>query len=183
MRRMIIHAIDTGKGNANKIAKKINILNAVHMMFNAWNSFYSLYYQMFSKSRKCSFSGYSDDYDYDENDSYDEEFNDWMTVDDDLPIYHMMDDGEIVNAVLEKRKKEADNSTFPGEDNDGDDDEEEERIPVKRPEILNAMDLLSRALEENEVGDLNFTTLNEIEAKLLAALPQKQSIITDFFRK
>ncbi|XKL60444.1 hypothetical protein PGB90_007501 [Kerria lacca] len=94
-----------------------------------------------------------------------------------------MDDGEIADAVLEKRKKEADNSTFPGKDNDGDDDEEEERIPIKRPELLNAADLLRRALKENEIGDLYFITLNEIEAKLLAALPQKQSIITEFFRK
>ncbi|KAK7582263.1 hypothetical protein V9T40_013708 [Parthenolecanium corni] len=113
--------------------------------------------------------------------------DDWVTIDDDLPVYHTrtMDDREIADAVLEGREKEANNSTFPGEDNDGDkgEEEEEERIPVKRPEVSNAVNLLRRALEENEVGDLYFTTLNEIEAKLLAALPQKQSVITDVFRK
>ncbi|XKL67243.1 hypothetical protein PGB90_010663 [Kerria lacca] len=136
----------------------------------------------FQKAGMCSFSGCGDNDDYNGNDSYDEEFNNWMIIDDDLPIYHIMDDREIVDAVLEERKKEA-NSTFPGEDNDGDnDDEKEERMPIKKPEVLNAVDFLRRTLEENEIGDLYFTTLNEIKAKLLVALPQKQSVITNFFR-
>ncbi|XKL64446.1 hypothetical protein PGB90_004532 [Kerria lacca] len=86
--------------------------------------------------------------DYNGNDSYNEKFNDLVTIDNDLPIYHTMNDGEIVDAVLEERKKEANNSTFPEED---DDDEEEERILVKRPEVLNAVDLLRSALKENQV--------------------------------
>ncbi|XKL67091.1 hypothetical protein PGB90_010511 [Kerria lacca] len=84
--------------------------------------------------KKLTFSMLDDD-DYDGNDSYDEEFNDQVTVNDDLPICHTMNDREIVDAVLEERKKEADNSTFPRENNDGDDDEEEERISVKRPSL------------------------------------------------
>lgn len=85
------------------------------------------------------------------------------------------------------------NSTSLGEDDDCD-GEEEERIPVKRIEALHpvkrtgalhSVDVLRRALEENEVGDqyLYFQTLHEIETRLLSALPQKQSLITDFFRK
>ncbi|KAK7602907.1 hypothetical protein V9T40_006881 [Parthenolecanium corni] len=84
----------------------------------------------------------SDDDDYDGNDSYDKEFNDRVTTDDDLPVYQAMGNDKIADAVLESRKKEADNS--------GDEEEnEEERIPVKRSEVLNAVDLLRRALEEN----------------------------------
>ncbi|XKL67113.1 hypothetical protein PGB90_010533 [Kerria lacca] len=183
---MIIDTINSGKGNANEIAKKINIFNAIHMMFNAWNRVSTACItKCFRKAGMCSFSGCGDDDDYDGNDSYDEEFNDWITVDDDLPIYHTMEDGEIVDAVLEERKKESDNTTFPGEDNDGDDDdeeeeEEEERKPIKKPKFLNAVDFLRRVLKENEIGYLYFTTINEIEAKLLVTLPQKQSVITDF---
>ena len=125
-------------------------------------------------------SSCSDNHDYDGNESYDEGFLEWVSVDDDMPVYQTLDDEEIAEAVLEGRKKD-DNSTSVGEgDND---DEKEDRIPVKRTEALYAVDVLRRTLAENEVGDqyLYFQTFNEIETRLLAALPQKQSLITDFF--
>lgn len=102
---------------------------------------------------------------------------------DELPAYHTMDDGEIAEAVLEGIKKEDDDCTSVGEDDEG--DEQEERIPVKRTEALYVVNVLRRVLEENKVGDqyVYFQTLNEIEIRLLTALPQKQCLITDFFSK
>lgn len=184
MRRIIIDAIDAGKGSANDIAKKFTILNAIHMTFSAWNRVSAeCITNCFRKGGMCSDSAYSENDNYDENESYGEEFLEWVSVDDELPAYHTMDDGEIAEAVLEGMKKEDDDSTSVGEDDEG--DEEEDRIPVKRTEALYAVDVLRRALEENEVGDqyVYFQTLNEIETRLLTALPQKQCLITDFFSK
>lgn len=76
--------------------------------------------------------------------------------DNDLPICHMLDETEIAQTVTESRTA---NGESLQEDSD---EEEEERVSVARKEVLNAPSTLSRAVEENHVGENNFQDLNQV---------------------
>ena len=93
-------------------------------------------------------------------------FDGWVQVDDDLPGHCVLTENEIAECVL--------NSVNPNEEGEGSvEDEEEERAerqPVTRREMLRAMNILRRAIEENDIGEEKFSTLNNLEHALSTAI-------------
>lgn len=184
MRRRIIDAIDGGEGSASEIAKKITVLDAIHMTHRAWGLVSAkCIINCFRKSGMISridadpsFNSPSEEVinpvDMNKND-----FLEWVDIDSQLPTSHTMDDSEIAASVLESARKCDDSN-----DDDEDDEDREERNPITRRQVLEAVNVLRRAVEENDVGTEHFTSLNDLQSLLTMALPLKQTKLTQFLK-
>jgi len=189
MRRKIIDAIDDGQGNGSNTAKKMTVLQAIHMSHNAWMKVTtSCIVNCFKKSGMVPITTTITNNEALELDLPDvpvdvselqidaETFNEWLDIDKDLPVTHVMKDDEIAASVSHKEE---------GNDVGVYDEDEveyaEERVPVTRSEVLNAINTFRRAVEEHDIGPDYFNTLNNLENIITVSMPKKQAHITDFF--
>ncbi|KAF2902730.1 hypothetical protein ILUMI_03456 [Ignelater luminosus] len=151
MKKQIICAIDEGKDTANEIAKQISVLDAIHMVDSTWGRV----------APQCI-----------ANLVVNSEIRKWVEIDCDVPVHHEMDLDEIDNSVVIAEKDSICESD--------EDDVPVERVPVTRNDVIGAIGVLRRAVEENRLEE-QFPVLRKLEVSLENVFLTKQTKITEFF--
>lgn len=107
------------------------------------------------------------------------EFQEWVDIDQNIPIIAPLTDDDIIKSFDTNDKEKGDDE----EEDGSDDDEHQERIPVSRQETIAALNTIRRAMEEN--GNTDYLPLYQIETSLSKFLnpPKKQTKILDFFNQ
>lgn len=110
MRRKIINAIDDGQGNGNVIAKEMIVLQAILMPYKArMKVTTSCTVNCFKKAgirnnEPLEFDLYNEPADFSGLKIDNETVNEWLDVDNNSPVCHVMNDDKIVVSVSHKKK-------------------------------------------------------------------------------
>jgi hypothetical protein len=174
MRSRILETMEEGKNlTANELAKKTNILDALHLLTMSWKS-------VSEKTIKNCFShgGFTTvDLEAEEiiekpTDLTDEAFNNWMAIDQNIQISEKLTESEICHTVSQ-------NSLDP----DDEEDEEEDQKCSKPPtaiEIRTALQILRRGVQHRS-SDFNKQYEYESFINGLLRKNAKQTTLKDFF--
>lgn len=186
MRKRVITLIDemfecesTLTLKANDLSKKINILEALHFVNEAWNNISDV------TIRNCFRHGgfvkteeEEEEEDDHSKDLAEKTYEDWMDIDRDLQTSEQYSEDQIYQSIINEITNNND------EEND-ESDEEEVDVVVKPPsnkEVLEALDVIRRAVHHR--GN-NFNIQYEYEQYIFGILEEnkKQTKITNFFQK
>lgn len=187
IRGKVLAVIDSGLHDAscslqaNDIAKKITILDAIHLAKEAWNKV------SVETIRNCFRHGgfKTDDKTDDEHehslpekpvDLSDEVYGDWVDVDSHLDVAEIQTEEEICNSVMNPQTIERANT---------DDEEENSEAPLAPPsnkEIVEALSILRRAVQHraDERGFEEHYSYENMVMELLDA--KKQTSIDKYFK-
>ncbi|CAI6372202.1 unnamed protein product [Macrosiphum euphorbiae] len=184
MRKRVITLIDemfecesTSTLKANDLSKKINILEALHFVNEAWNNISDV------TIRNCFRHGgfvkteeEEEEEDDHSKDLADKTYEDWMDIDRDLQTSEEYSEDQISQSIINDKDNDEENDES---------DEEEVDVVVKPPsnnEVLEALDVIRRAVHHR--GN-NFNIQYEYEQYIFEILEEnkKQTKITNFFQK
>jgi len=172
MRFLVCEGVDNGV-KAGDIAKKVNVLEAMHMLAEAWEQLTPLKIQ--NCFRKAGFM--SNNEEGNEASTIDEPLDptieQWVDIDQDLPTFGTVSDAEIV----------AELSATVNSENDSDNEQETPKPPTSS-EIRSALDVIKRALQEHG-DDESFQSFYKINYKLgdyMYKTKNVQTKITDFLK-
>lgn len=184
-RRLIVQAIDERKCSSSEIAKKVSVLEAIHMIRNAWNKVSSTCIQ--NCFRKCKLipqssleSSQEDEIDPDSTltppEMTETEFNEWLSIDDDLSVIQPLSDGDII--------AEIQNATRENESDSDDESDGEENVLVSKKQTMDALKTVRSALEQRGGSDEDYDSLYRIQNFFFNSYlgNAKQMKIDDFFR-
>ena len=104
MRNFIVETIDVCEIPASQIARKITVLEAIHMEVNAWDKVISKC--ILNCFRKAGFSQIeSDEEELQEVEFIDTNFENWISIDRDLPTFGELSDKELTDLQKKIKKK------------------------------------------------------------------------------
>jgi hypothetical protein len=150
MRRKVIRIIDAGLDDpsislqANEIAKKINVLEALHLANEAWNKVSA------ETIRNCfrhgGFSATEEEtvtcVPEKPSDLSPEDYENWLTIDEDLEVAYELNEDDICDELI---RANDDNSAEPVSDDE--DETEGEGPPPSNKDIINALTVLRKAVQ------------------------------------
>jgi hypothetical protein len=174
MRSRILETMEEGKNlTANELAKKTNILDALHLLTMSWKS-------VSEKTIKNCFShgGFTTvDLEAEEiiekpTDLTDEAFNNWMAIDQNIQISEKLTESEICHTVSQ-------NSLDPDDEEDEEEDQECSKPPTAI-EIRTALQILRRGVQHRS-SDFNKQYEYESFINGLLRKNAKQTTLKDFF--
>ncbi|KAF2889498.1 hypothetical protein ILUMI_16675, partial [Ignelater luminosus] len=152
---------DEGKGTANEIAKQISVLDAIRMADSAWGRVTP---QCIANCFKIS--GMAPQFNEPappvSEVTVDLDIREGVEIDCDVPVHREMDLDEIANSVVIAEK----DSTCESDE----DDVPVERVPVTRNDVIGAIGVLRRAVEENGLEE-QFPVLRKLEVSLENVFP------------
>lgn len=129
MRNFIVETIDVCLIPASQIARKITVLEAIHMVVNAWDMVTSKC--IINCFRKAGFSQIeSDEEESQEVEFIDTNFENWILIDQDLPTFGALSDKDITDLQTKKEEINID------DDEDDDNEEANEDITQKDTRII-----------------------------------------------
>lgn len=181
MRKTIIDLIDYGKGTSSEIAKKISLLDALHMTAKSWNMVSaSCISNCFNRLGKCAPQvGLNEQLLECEkpSDMPEEEFDNWVEIDNAAPVGEIMTDEDIAQSVIQNFQETDEKN------DDNEDDEEPEREPVTKKKVRESLLNIRRALEECGAGIDEYKNLYNLESFINKTIDgrSKQTKISDFF--
>jgi hypothetical protein len=168
MRRRIIRAIDDGEGTASEVAKRLTVLDALHMTKNAWNKVSSVCIQnCFRKSQLTLREDLPSDHDElpTLTDLFpgmaDKEIAEWLNVDADVDVTQPLSDSDIIRAIRNEEEGEGE----VGSDDENNNEPADE--PVTRRQTMDALKILRRAVEQSGGSDEQYNSLYRLENALL----------------
>ncbi|KAL4096621.1 hypothetical protein QTP88_021540 [Uroleucon formosanum] len=176
MSKRVITLIDeTSTLKANDLSKKINILEALHFVNEAWNNINDV------TIRNCFRHGGFVKMEEEKEDNHnkdlaDKTYEDWMDIDRDLPTSEEYSEDQICQSII--------NEITNNNDEENDESDEKVEVVVKPPsnkEVLEALDVIRRAVHHR--GN-NFNIQYEYEQYIFGILEEnkKQTKITNFFQ-
>jgi len=185
MRKRVITLIDemfecesTSTLKANDLSKKINILEALHFVNEAWNNISDVTIRnCFRHGGLVKTEEEEEEEDDHSKDLADKTYEDWMDIDRDLQTSEEYSEDQICQSII--------NEITNNNDEENDESDEEVDVVVKPPsnkKVLEALDVIRRAVHHR--GN-NFNTQYEYEQYIFGMLEEnkKQIKITNFFQK
>lgn len=176
--KKILRDIEDSTLSANELAKRVTLLDAVHMLNKAWKSVKQETIQ--NCFRKAGFSQHNADSQEEveaettiPEGMTEEEFTEYVGQDDDLQCHHLPTEDDICADLLMEESRDA----------DADDDEQEEeefQLPVTIKQMRGLTKMARRFYEENNIQ--NFDSIYEMEelCEKAAEAARRQSKITEF---
>ncbi|XP_061184351.1 tigger transposable element-derived protein 4-like [Saccostrea echinata] len=146
--------------SANDLAKRVTLLDAIHMLRKAWNAVKSSTIQ--NCFRKAGFTADEHQADSDEENSEipegvtEEQFNELLRAEEDIHCHHVTTEEEICADIMAEESRDP-------EDDAEIEENEEFQLPVTRGEVEEALKIIRRFMEENSCDD--FDQLYELEDK------------------
>ncbi|XP_050063138.1 tigger transposable element-derived protein 6-like [Aphis gossypii] len=174
MRNFIVETIDVCLIPASQIARKITVLEAIHMVVNAWDMV--TYKCIINCFRKAGFSQIeSDEEESQEVEFIDTNFENWILIDQDLPTFGALSDKDITD--LQTKKEEI------NIDDDEDDDNEETNEDITQKDTRIILEKLKGAVQKYGDND-TFQLFQKRQANMKTKLVdcQVQSKIDSFFK-
>ncbi|XP_041347231.1 tigger transposable element-derived protein 4-like [Gigantopelta aegis] len=174
----IIEDIDgTEDITANELAKKLNLLDAIHMLTKAWRNVKPV--TVVNCFKKGGFS-MDDRVETEEAEPLpptgmtNDEFNTFVNHDDKLECHSLPTDEEICSAIVPPP------TPTPDVSDDSEDDDDDYIIPVMASEVRSHLQRIRRYFEENSCDDFSLLYNLEDQFDKVAATNQRQRKITEF---
>ena len=161
--RRLISDIDAPDINTTHYAKKLTLLDSIHILSTAWKNVKQQ--TIVNCYRKAGFKISTDNetQNYAEDDDLiiptmltQSDFDQYVNHNHDTPFYGFLTDEEIANSVRESHSEKQ-------EENDDSNDEEEYRLPVTFSHANDCLRDLRQVLEERGNPDTDFSTFYALE--------------------
>ncbi|KAL4107458.1 hypothetical protein QTP88_017800 [Uroleucon formosanum] len=142
MRKRVITLVDeTSTLKANDLSKKINILEALHFVNEAWNNISDATIQNCFRHGGFVKTEEEEEEDDHSKDLADKTYEDWMDIDRDLQTSEEYSEDQICQSII--------NEITNNNDEENDESDEEVDVVVKPPsnkEVLKALNMIRRAV-------------------------------------
>ena len=179
--RRLISDIDSPETTATDYAKKLTLLDAVHLLSTAWKNVKQQ--TIINCNRKAGFQILTVE---PQNAVTDDDlliptiipqinFDRYVNHDSDCPCHGLLTDEEIAHSVREQ-------PTNPQEDSDNEDEHEENQLPVTASHAYNCLQDLRRVLEERGKPNTDFSNFYALERQIHETFEQtrRQTKVTEF---